>query len=160
MQIWRYPPRHKPGSSRTLPAEIFFPPHEPPHLVYKRSRRHLPAVLSRARSRSRTRDTPAPRQDRALPSAPRCAAHLRVPTSPTPLQRPRRLCHLDACAFSAATVRVDNKLVGTVYDLCRVYNPFEWSVSTVWTGYGVVLTTSELPTMGCVGKSAYHELHC
>jgi len=34
-----------------------------------------------------------------------------------------------------------------------VYNPFEWSVSTVWTGYGVVLTTSELPTVGCVGKS-------
>ena len=43
--------------------------------------------------------------------------------------------------------------VGTVYDLCRVYNPFEWPVSTVWTGYGVVLTTSELPTVGCVGKS-------
>ena len=45
------------------------------------------------------------------------------------------------------------ELVGTVYDLCRVYNPFEWSVSTVWTGYGVVLITSELPTVGCVGKS-------
>ena len=44
------------------------------------------------------------------------------------------------------------ELVGTVYDLCRVYNPFEWSVSMVWTGYGVVLTTSELPTVGCVGK--------
>ena len=43
--------------------------------------------------------------------------------------------------------------VGTVYDLCRVDNPFEWSVSTVWTGYGVVLTTSELPTVDCVGKS-------
>ena len=43
--------------------------------------------------------------------------------------------------------------VGTVYDLCRVYNPFEWSVSTVWIGYGVVLTTSELPTVGCVRKS-------
>ena len=43
--------------------------------------------------------------------------------------------------------------VSTVYDLYRVYNLFEWSVSTVWTGYGVVLTTSELPTVGCVGKS-------
>ena len=42
--------------------------------------------------------------------------------------------------------------VGTVYDLCRVYNPFEWSVPTVWAGYGVVLTTIELPTVGCVGK--------
>ena len=43
--------------------------------------------------------------------------------------------------------------VGKAYNLCRVYNPFEWSVSTVWTGYGVVLTTSELPIVGCVGKS-------
>ena len=43
--------------------------------------------------------------------------------------------------------------VGTVYDLCRMYNRFEWSVPTVWVGYGVVLTTSELPTVGCVGKS-------
>ena len=42
--------------------------------------------------------------------------------------------------------------VGKAYNLCRVYNPFEWSVSTVWTGYGVVLTTSELPIVGCVGK--------
>ena len=43
--------------------------------------------------------------------------------------------------------------VGTVYDLYRVYNPFEWYVCTVWTCYGVVLITSELPTVGCVGKS-------
>ena len=42
--------------------------------------------------------------------------------------------------------------VGKAYNLCRVYNPFEWSVSTVWTGYGVVLTTSELPIVGCAGK--------
>ena len=42
--------------------------------------------------------------------------------------------------------------VGKAYNLCRVYNPFEWSVPTVWAGYGVVLTTSELPTVGCVGK--------
>ena len=55
-----------------------------------------------------------------------------------------RLCRLSVRAV---------ELVGTVYDLCRVYNPFEWSVSTVWTGYGVVLTTSELPIVGCVGKS-------
>jgi hypothetical protein len=110
MQIWRQPPRHKSGSSRIVPAEIFFPPREPPHLVYKRSRRPLPAILTCARSCSRTRDTPAPRRDRALPSAPRRAAHLRVPTSPTPLQRPCRLCRLDARAFSAATVRVDDEL--------------------------------------------------
>ncbi|RLN39328.1 hypothetical protein C2845_PM01G23410 [Panicum miliaceum] len=32
------------------------------------------------------RNTPAPRRDRALPPAPRRAAHRRVPTSPTPLQ--------------------------------------------------------------------------
>src|SRR6185312_14204299 len=62
------------------------------------------------RSRSRMRDTPAPRQDRALLSALHRAAHPRVPTSPTPLQRPRRLCCLDARAFSAATVRVDDDL--------------------------------------------------
>ena len=43
--------------------------------------------------------------------------------------------------------------MGTVYDLYRAYNPFKWSVSMVWTCYGVVLTTSELPTVGCVGKS-------
>jgi hypothetical protein len=110
MQIWRHPPRHKSGSSRTVPAEIFSPPREPPHLVYKRSRRPLPAVLTRARSRSCTRDTPAPRRDRALPSAPRRATHLRVPTSPTPLQRPRRLCRLDAHAFSVATVCDDDEL--------------------------------------------------
>jgi hypothetical protein len=55
-----------------------------------------------------------------------------------------RLCRLSVRAV---------ELVGTVYDLYRVYNPFEWSVSTVWTGYGVVLTTSELPTVDCVGKS-------
>ena len=45
--------------------------------------------------------------------------------------------------------------VGTVYDLFRVYNPFEWSVPTVWAGYGVVLTTSELPIVGCVGKGLH-----
>ena len=33
-----------------------------------------------------------------------------VPTSPTPLQRPRRLCRLGARAFSAATIRVDDEL--------------------------------------------------
>ena len=49
--------------------------------------------------------------------------------------------------------------VGTVYDLCRVYNPFEWSVPTVWAGYGVVLTTSELPIVGCVGK-VLHTISC
>jgi hypothetical protein len=42
--------------------------------------------------------------------------------------------------------------VGTVYDLCRLYNPFEWSVPMVWAGYGVVLTTSKLPIMGFVWK--------
>ena len=45
--------------------------------------------------------------------------------------------------------------VGTVYDLCRVYNLFKWSVSTAWTGYGVVLTTSELPTVGWVWKGLH-----
>src|SRR6185295_16136197 len=67
-------------------------------------------TASPARSRSRTRDTPAPRRDRVLPPAPRRAAHSRVPTSLTPLQRPRRLCRLGARAFSAATVRVDDEL--------------------------------------------------
>ncbi len=33
-------------------------------------------------------------------------------------------------------------LVGKAYNLCRVYNPFEWSVSSVWTGYGVDISTS------------------
>ena len=51
------------------------------------------------------------------------------------------------------------ELVGTVYDLCRVYNPFEWSVPTVWAGYGVVLTTSELPIVGCVEKGL-HTISC
>ena len=32
--------------------------------------------------------------------------------------------------------------VGKAYNLCRVYNPFEWSVSSVWTGYGVDISTS------------------
>src|SRR6185312_3272349 len=40
-------------------------------------------TASPARSRSRTRDTPAPRRDRALPPASRRAAHPRVTTSPT-----------------------------------------------------------------------------
>src|SRR6185312_3670681 len=55
------------------------------------------------------------------------------------------------CRLCRLSVRAVER-VGTVYDLCRVYNPFEWSVSTVWTGCGVILTTSELPTVGCVGK--------
>ena len=61
-----------------------------------------------------------------------------------------RLCRLSVRAVE----RVD-----TVYDLCKVYNPFEWSVSMVWTGYGVVLTTSELPTVGRVGKGL-HTISC
>jgi len=56
------------------------------------------------------------------------------------------------CRLCRLSVRAAER-VGTVYDLCRVYNPFEWSVPTVWAGYGVVLTTSELPIVGCVGKS-------
>ena len=32
--------------------------------------------------------------------------------------------------------------VGKAYNLCRVYNPFEWFVSSVWTGYGVDISTS------------------
>ena len=67
-------------------------------------------TASPARSHSRTRDTPAPRRDRTLPPASRRAAHSRVPTSPTPLQRPRRLCRLGARAFSAVTVRIDDEL--------------------------------------------------
>ena len=55
------------------------------------------------------------------------------------------------CRLCRLSVRAAER-VGTVYDLCRVYNPFEWSVPTVWAGYGVVLTTSELPIVGCVGK--------
>ena len=31
--------------------------------------------------------------------------------------------------------------VGKAYNLCRVYNPFEWSVSSVWTGHGVDIST-------------------
>ena len=49
--------------------------------------------------------------------------------------------------------------VGKAYNLCRVYNPFEWSVPMVWAGYGVVLTTSELPIVGCVGK-VLHTISC
>jgi len=56
------------------------------------------------------------------------------------------------CRLCRLSVRAAER-VGTVYDLCRVYNPFEWSVPTVWAGYGVVLTTSELHIVGCVGKS-------
>ena len=62
-------------------------------------------TASPARSRSRTHDTPAPRRDRTLPPSPRRAARPHVPTSPTPLQRPRRLCRLGARAFSAVTER-------------------------------------------------------
>ena len=75
---------------------FFSPPHEPPHLVYKRSRRPLPAVLTRARSRSRKRDRPAPRRDRALPSAPRRAGH---PASP-----PRPHCCSVLAGFAASTL--------------------------------------------------------
>ena len=32
--------------------------------------------------------------------------------------------------------------VGKAYNLYRVYNPFEWSVSLVWIGYGVDISTS------------------
>ena len=32
--------------------------------------------------------------------------------------------------------------VGKTYNLYRVYNPFEWSVSSVWTCYGVDISTS------------------
>ena len=44
--------------------------------------------------------------------------------------------------------------------LAGYYRRFiEWSVPTVWAGYGVVLTTSELPTVGCVGKGL-HTISC
>ena len=66
-----------------------------------------------------------------------CAAGLGVTTAGC------RLCRL--------FVR-EVKRVGTMYDLYSLYNPFEWSVSMVWIGYGVVLTTSDQPTVGCVGK--------
>ena len=62
------------------------------------------------------------------------------------------------CWLCQLSVRVVER-VGTVYDLYRVYTPFEWSVSTVWTGYGVVLTTSELSIVGCVGKGL-HSISC
>ena len=62
------------------------------------------------------------------------------------------------CRLCRLSVRAAER-VGTVYDLCRVYNPFEWSVPTVWAGYGVVLTTSELPIVGCVGK-VLHTISC
>ena len=52
-------------------------------------------TASPACPRSRTRDTPAPRRDRALPPAPRRAAH---PTSPP---RPRRCSALAGFAASA-----------------------------------------------------------
>ena len=48
------------------------------------------------------------------------------------------------CWVSAMTEpSLDGKVhVGKAYNLCRVYNPFEWSVSSVWTGYGVDISTS------------------
>ena len=58
------------------------------------------------------------------------------------------------CPLCRLSVRAVER-VGTVYDLYRVYNPFEWSVSTVWTGYGVVLTTSELPYCGLCREELY-----
>jgi len=105
----------KPQSTHTIDLEMTR--HGSTHLAKNRGRHaqcrprfFFRRTASPARSRSRTRDTPAPRRDRALPPASRRAAHSRVPTSPTPLLRPRRLCRLGARAFSAATVRVDDKL--------------------------------------------------
>ena len=105
----------KPRSTHTIDLEKTR--HGSTHLPKNRGRHAQcrlrffpPNRLTRTRSRSRTRDTPAPRRYRALPPAPRRAAHSRVPTSPTPLQRPHRLCRLGARAFSAATVRVDDEL--------------------------------------------------
>ena len=38
---------------------------------------------------------------------------------------------------------LDGKVhVGKAYNLCRVYNTFEWSVSSDWTCYGVDISTS------------------
>jgi hypothetical protein len=65
----------------------------------------LPSSPALALARAR-----ATRRDLALLSAPRRAAHHRVPTLPTPLQRPHRFCRFDARAFSAATVSVDDEL--------------------------------------------------
>ena len=94
MQIWRHPPRHKSGSSRTVPAEIFSPPRDPPHLFYKRSRRPLPAVLTCARSRSRTRDTPA------HDGTAHCRRHHAVPPTSASPPCPRRCSVLAGFATS------------------------------------------------------------
>ena len=94
MQIWRHPPRHKSGSSRTVPAEIFSPPREPPHLVYKRSRRpSLPSppalALARARATRRPHDGTA-----------HCRRHHAVPPTSASPPRPRRCSVLAGFAAS------------------------------------------------------------
>ena len=99
MQIWRHPPRHKSGSSRTVPAEIFSPPCEPPHLVYKRSRRPLPAVPTRARSRARA--TRRPHDGTA-----HCRRHHAVPPTSASPPRPRRCSVLTGFAASMLTPSV------------------------------------------------------
>jgi hypothetical protein len=66
-----------------------------------------------------TCDTPAPRRDRAMPPAPRRAAHRRVPTSPTPVQRPRRLYHFDAHALNAAVASAPKSPLFAETTSCR-----------------------------------------
>ena len=45
--------------------------------------------------------------------------HRRVPTSPTPLQRPRRLCHLDAHALNAAVASAPSSPLFALTTSCR-----------------------------------------
>ena len=79
MQIWQHPHRHKSGSSRTVPAEIFSPPREPPH----------PLALARATRR--------PHDGTA-----HCRRHHAVPPTFASPPRPRR-CSVLAC-FAASTL--------------------------------------------------------
>ena len=68
-----------------------------------------PLLLSSLALAACTCDTPAPRR----------AAHRRVPTSPTPLQRPRRLCHLDPHALNAAVASAPSSPLFALTTSCR-----------------------------------------
>ena len=95
MQIWRHPPRHKSGSSRTVPAEIFL--RHANRLTSSIKEANAPSLPSSpALALARARATRRPHDGTA-----HCCRHHAVPPTSASPPRPRRCSILAGFAASA-----------------------------------------------------------